>query len=60
MKLGIVLIVIFGSDALFSIGVLLVGYTIGYFGFIRLCFVIPVMLYGISRIIKARRKEKTQ
>jgi len=61
MKLGIALIVIFGGDALLSIGFLLADYNIGYLGFIRLCCVdIVLILYGIKRIMNAKRKEKIQ
>jgi len=61
MKLGIALIVIFGVDALLSIGFLIAGYAIGFVGGIRLCFVDTVLiLYGIKRIINARRKGITQ
>ena len=61
MKLGIALIVIFGADFLIGIGYWIAGYLPGYFVGIRICFVDTlVMLYGISRIVKAKRKGITQ
>jgi len=60
MKLGIALIVIGGGDILLSIALVIMGYVLGVMGAVRLMVDVTLLVYGIGRVIKAKKRGATQ